>query len=863
MFLSVLLVVISRYNFLLFHTLAELFAIVVAVLMGVVAWQMYPFTRNNYLMYLGTGYFWIAVLDLMHAFAYKDMNILEVTGPNVGTQYWIMTRYLEALLLLSAPWFLNHHLRYKAAFYIFGFITFLVLYAIQNGYMPTTFIEGEGLTSFKIYSEYIIIALLALSILHISRKSEFIDQRIQYIVIIAIGLTMCAELAFTFYIDVFGLSNVLGHVFKLFSFWLVFIAMIRVTLQEPYKAMARDSSTYDAIPDATILIDKNGVIRHVNLEACELAVLQKNELIGENAHNRFHPSALNEDNCPICINRKNGLMLKAFEIEDESKNKWFDFTMSPAMGVDDFDGTVEVIRDISRRKNAEDEYEILNKLKNSIVDNLPATLFVKNASDGRYVEWNKAAEELTGIKREEMIGRNDYDFFPVSEADLYTGMDKKVLSEGVLHDIPEETIHTKYKGLRLLHTRKIPIFNQSGVASYLLGISQDITEQRKTEEMLRRSQKMDAIGQLSGGIAHDFNNQLGIVMGYLEFLKQSVIGKEKQTVWIDTAFKAASRCVELTKQLLLFSRTNATDKNVVVINETIIAMEDVINKSVTPEVKIDYQLDSNLKSIAIDKGELGDAIVNLVINSRDSMNEGGEIIVRTSNVYLDSEFVITETGLSTGEYVMLEIKDNGFGMSKDTLEHIFEPFFTTKEVGKGTGLGLAMVYAFVQRYEGTIKVDSELGKGTSIKLYIPCSENVVKPKLDDADIDRYMVFPRGKESVLIVDDEEDLLNLLGDYLDSLGYTVTKARNAIKALGILEKETFNMMFSDIVMPGGMSGYELAEKVNKQYPQMKILLSSGYGVDKAALSHPSAYNNRFINKPYTKQDIAIKVREMLDE
>lgn len=860
--LAVFLTIISQFNYLLFHTLAELFAIIVAVMMCVVAWQMYPFTRNNYLMYLGAGYFWVGMMDLVHTLTFKGILIYNAIDPGMTIQFWIVARFIEAFLLLTSPWFLNARLNYRVAFGAYAVLSVFGYVLVYSGSMPSMYLIGEGLTNAKVFSEYVIISILAGAIVYLWRQREFLDQRILKIMMVSIGLTMCSELAFTFYVEYSGIANLVGHILKLFSFWLIFMAMIRTTLQEPFTIMSRGANTYDAIPDATILVNRDGVIFQVNQAACALANMSKKELIGKHSHEYFHPNNIDSDDCVICKASLDGYHISNVELEDTERDLFLDYTLSPVVEGADVDGMVVVVRDITHRKQVEQKLEDLSELKNSIVENLPAILFVKTAKDHRYVEWNKAAEDLTGLSREEMLGKNDYDFFTEDEASFYVDMDKKVLSEGVLHDIPEEPIHTRFKGVRLLNTRKIPIFNQQGEASYLLGISQDITTKRETEEMLRRSQKMEAVGQLSGGIAHDFNNQLGIVTGYLEFLKVFVEGQEKQKGWVEHALKAANRCVELTRQLLLFSRSKPAGKMNIDINQSINDIEDIIEKSVTPEVKILYQLDPNLWQVSIDENELEDAVVNMIINSRDAMPDGGEITIRTSNIYLDNDFVIASPGMKTGEYSMLEIKDNGFGMSKDVIDHIFEPFFTTKPVGKGTGLGMSMVYSFVQRYEGSIKIDSSPGAGSSIKIYLPKATDEDYDTVTEIDNDRLMNMPRGSETVLIVDDEIDLLNLAGDYLESLGYKSIKASNGVEALDILKKYTIDIVFSDIVMPGGINGYELADQVREKYPGIKVLLSSGYTGKSTGTVYKAVYKELIVAKPYTRQDLAHRIRSVLD-
>lgn len=852
------LALVSQTDLLLFHTLTGLFTAMVAVLMFVVAWQMYPFTKNKFLMFLGCGYLWVGLLDIFHTIAYKGVDVYGIANGNMAAQFWVVSRYMEAILLLSAPWFLTHKLPYRFVFYGFGLFFVITYYSIVNNFFPIMFVDDLGSISLNAISEYIVVVLLGLSVFVVWKRRQYMDKNIVHLILLSIVLTMCSEFLFSFYINHNSIANIFAHFLKFLSYWFVFMAMIKTTLQEPFIAMARDSSTYDAIPDAVLLVDMNGVIHQTNLAACDLSGLKKEELIGKVSHDLFHYSSVEKDECYLCENSREGNRVNAYEVEDSKNNRWFDFTLSPVGTDSEYKGRLEVIRDITGRKLMEQKLEDVNDLKNSIVENLPAMLFVKKAEDHCYVEWNKAAEEITGIRREEMLGKNDFDFFTHEEAEFYISMDKKVLAEGKMHDIPEETMHTKYKGVRLLHTRKIPILNHDGSPSYLLGISQDITENRETEELIRRSQKMEAVGQLSGGIAHDFNNQLGIVTGYLEFLKEFLKAEEKQSAWIRSAQKAAQRCVELTSQLLLFSRTKSPGKSTIDINGVINNIEDIINKSVTPEVKVFFQFEATLWPVVLDESELGDAVVNMVINSRDAMPHGGDIIIRTSNVYLDDEVMIADQGTRPGDYVMLEVQDNGTGMSKEVVERIFEPFFTTKPVGSGTGLGMSMVYSFVQRYDGTIKIDSTTGYGTSIRIYLPRAGEEDPLSRSVIDPDHVMVLPKGTERVLVVDDELELLNLTGEYISSLGYEVFKAVNTVDAIEILSHETIDLVFSDIVMPGGMSGYELANEIKNKYSTVKVILSSGY----VGRSPTTKYDGVVVNKPYTRQEIAFQIRSVFN-
>jgi len=854
---SAVLIPLSFFNFLLFHTLAEFFAITIAILTSVVAWNMYPFTRNNYLMYIGSGYFWIGALDLLHAMSYKGMKVIPGSSANMGAQFWIGTRYLEALLLLSAPWFLTHSFNRNRYFISFGVIASIIASLVYTGYFPDAFVPGTGLTNFKIYSEYFIVSILAVAIYYLYSQRAFIESQIVNVLIVSIVFTMFAELAFTFYVNVYGLSNIVGHIFKIFSYWFIFQAVITTTLKEPFLVMSKGASTYDAIPDATIVVDENGIIRQANNEAHKLSNYKINELIGKNNHEIFHAENVKIEHCLVCQAIINSTELRGLELEIDENKIWYDFSLSKIIGASNLNGTVEVIRDISQRKRAEKKVKELDILKNSIVDNLPNMLFVKDVNDHRYVEWNKAAEELTGLLKEEMVGNNDFDFWPEEQAQFFIDKDNEVIQSKKLFDIPQEPITTKFKGTRTVHTKKIPIFDDDGNAKYLLGISEDVTDKIRTEEMLRHSQKMEAVGQMSGGIAHDFNNQLGVILGYTELLLEQPLS-ENQINWLKEVRTAADRCVELTQQLLIFSRKGKVDKKVINVNTLFSEMEVMIKRTLTPEIDVKYYFTGSLWPIEVNPGACKDVMLNLVLNARDAMPDGGSLTIETSNSVISEKSAEKLPNLSPGEYVQIMISDSGHGMSKAVYERIFEPFFTTKEVGKGTGLGLSMVYGFVHRYGGDILLDTNPGEGATFRIYLP---RVAEYESETEVVTENKIYQKGHENILIVEDETALAEYAEEILKERGYTVYSAANAADALTILENTSIDLLFTDIVMPGGMSGYELAEKATQMNANLKVLVTSGFADKVEGNEKYAKYEFELISKPYNRDDLLEKLRLLL--
>lgn len=406
-------------------------------------------------------------------------------------------------------------------------------------------------------------------------------------------------------------------------------------------------------------------------------------------------------------------------------------------------------------------------------------------------------------------------------------------------------------------------YDENGTPLRSIGVVHDITHRKHTEEALRRSQKMDAVGQLTGGIAHDFNNIMGIILGNVELLELQNIQDEKISKRLEPIKKSAERAVNLTRQLLSFSRRKSDQLSATNINDQISEMKSLIVHSITPEIEVAYQFSKDLWITKIDTGDFQDAVLNIVINARDAMDRSGHLTIGSTNCHLDEKYCSHNPEVKQGDYVQLIISDNGKGMSEQQQERIFEPFYTTKAEGSGTGLGLAMVFGFVERSQGHIKAYSELGIGTTFRIYLP---RVYKTneRVSVHSVDNSTSIPQGNETVLVVDDEEGLRELARDTLEYLGYKVLVSRNGKRALQVLkDNPDINLLFSDVVMPGGINGYELAEQAEEMYPHLKILLTSGYTQKAVARNSQARYANNLLSKPYSRQELAKTIRNTLGE
>ena len=465
-----------------------------------------------------------------------------------------------------------------------------------------------------------------------------------------------------------------------------------------------------------------------------------------------------------------------------------------------------------------------------------------------------------------MFGINPDEFQPTLETFLdvihpddrervntaYTGSLTKRLPYSIDHRIrmPDGTIkHVK--------ERCETFYDKDGKPIRSTGTVQDITEQVNMEEILRHTQKMDALGKLTGGIAHDYNNMLGVVIGFSELLEGALSEQPKLAKYAHEIHHAAKRGAKLTKKLLSFSRKKSINADVLNINSLLQDERHMLEKTLTARIQLKLELDNDLWPVKLDIGDLEDAIINLSINTMHAIDGNGELCLHTSNEVIN-EIDAKLLKLEPGNYVLLNIIDTGIGMDESIRERIFDPFFSTKG-NKGTGLGLSQVYGFVERSNGAIKVYSEPGQGTHFTLYFPryyendISEHVIETSPEKDSI--------GKETILVVDDEQALLGLSFEILNQSGYSVICAQSAKQALSILETEPIDLLISDVIMPE-MDGYQLAKLVQKKYPHVKIQLSSGFSESKHHGTADEILRQNLLDKPFNSKALLQRVRTLLD-
>jgi PAS domain S-box-containing protein len=867
--LAFLLVATAQYNFLLFHTLAELFAIIIAFIIFALAWKTNEFTTNRFLLFLACGYFWIGSLDLLHALVYKGMSIFPVGGANASTQFWIGTRYLEAILLFSASFSTRANFNKDRVFGIFGVISLILSYLILSEQFPASFIEGSGLTPFKVNSEYAIIAILAASIFCFYRQRKNLDPREFQLIIASIVLTMAAELAFTFYVSVYGLSNMVGHIFKFFSFWFIFHAVVTTNLKKPYQELIQSQKynrrLFDDSSIGMALCHMDGQLIDIN-PAFAAIIGRTVEETKTLSYWDITPETYARDEQRQLEDLSRTGACGPYEKEYIHKDgRLIPVRLSGTLIEED--GTqliLSSVEDISEHEEskaaqvkAERELQESEHRFQTILDNTPAAVTIRDPQ-GVFLFSNQTFSAWVNKAPEEVIGKTPGDFFPPEQAAQISDSDREILTQGLFSTTEVVRLFPDGK-TRTLINNKCPIYSADGNITAFGNILTDITEFKETEAALRQSQKMEAVGQLTGGLGHDFNNLLQIMSGNIELMRFLDNIDDKMEGHLDKVQRAVLKGKALTQRLLAFSRKQALSPKATDINDLAQGLENMLKRTLGEPVELRTILEPNLWSAMIDPDQLEHALVNLALNSRDAMPDGGKLSIETANITLDDGFAQQREDVTPGDYVLVAVTDTGQGMTPDDVMRAFDPFFTTKGVGEGSGLGLSMVYGFVKQSQGHVSIYSEIDKGTTVKIYLPRT----KLEIEDSEAPEAMQFARGNERILIVEDDPMVREVPSAILRGMGYGIVEAKDGREAIQHLQTEKFDLLFTDVVLPGGMNGRQIADQARKLQPDIKILFATGYAEN--AIVHNGQLDKGVImvNKPYLRQELLSKIRFVLGE
>lgn len=608
--------------------------------------------------------------------------------------------------------------------------------------------------------------------------------------------------------------------------------------------------------DLILVTDRKGHFIEVSPSAKTILGYQPSEMIGRLGSEFIYPEDLNATRNEMRIARR-GRDTRNFDcryIHKDGSPVSLNWTgvWSEAEARHFFIG-----RDMTRQKELENAQRIAKETLAAVID-APPIAIVCLSSERLVTIWSRAAEEIFGYKAAEVLGR-PYNLVPPGDdaRNEYDNLFERALSGEILRNI-HVTRSRKDGSLVDISFDAAPMHGPDGVKAVAYALS-DITERNKLERQLRHSQKMDAIGQLTGGIAHDFNNMLGVITGTIDILAEAVADKPDIASIAKLISEAADRGAELTGRLLAFSRKQPLKPSDTDANAAATQAVQLLAPTLGEQIDIEWKLVPDAWPALVDSGQLVTALLNLAVNARDAMPNGGKLTIETANVFLDEAYATSHTEVTAGPYVLFAVSDTGTGIPPEIREKVFEPFFTTKDVGQGTGLGLSMVYGFVKQSGGHIKLYSEEGQGTTFKIYLPralSSADGNDTRAPDSQVSA------GSETILVVEDDPIVRESVTAQLKTLGYRILIAVNAAEALAIIDEGTdFDLLFTDVIMPGGMHGGELAKEAAKRRSSLRVLFTSGY-TETAVIHHgrldPGVL---LLQKPYRISDLARMVRQAL--
>ncbi len=632
--------------------------------------------------------------------------------------------------------------------------------------------------------------------------------------------------------------------------------------EEKYRLLVENQT------DLVVKVNNEGRFLFVSPSYCEMFGKRADELLGQTFMPLVHPD--DQAGTAEAMRALYNPAHRAYvEQRAMTRHGWRWIGWQDTAVVDPQGQVIEIVgvgRDITERKQTEEALGKSEKRFRDIAEYALEWIWEVNA-EGQYTYASQVVEKILGYSPEEILQKHFYDLFhPDDKESLKKAGFAAFDTKQPFREFINRNVH-KNGQIVWLSTNGIPMLDDKGSLLGYRGADTDITDRKRAEEenaalqdQLRQSQKVEAIGQLAGGIAHDFNNLLTVIQGNSQLSLMDLQEGDPLKANIEEIQEAAKRAADLTRQLLAFSRKQILEMRVLDLNQVLQRLDKMLRRVIGEDIHLTMFLPESIWKVKADPGQIEQVIINLAVNARDAMPEGGKLTIETANVELDEEYAKRHIAVQPGRYVMLSMSDTGVGMTPEVRERIFEPFFTTKEKGKGTGLGLSTVYGIVKQSGGNVWVYSEPGQGTTFKIYLP----QVDEPLEELREEVVKEISRGHETILLVEDEDVVRKLAVRVLKRQGYKVLEAPDGGKAFMLCEayKEPIHLILTDVVMPG-MSGRKLVDRLKVIHPEIKVLYMSGY-TDNAILHHGILEpGTNFIQKPFTIDGLARKVREALDK
>jgi PAS domain S-box-containing protein len=754
------LYVSSLHSYLLFHGIAEIFSISICACIFIITLNSRHFIQNGYLLFIGVAYFFVAVIDGVHTLAYKGMGVFPGYDSNLPTQLWIAARYLQSISLLVAPAFFRKKPNLTVLFVFYTAISATLLIAIfSRNLFPDCFLEGVGLTSFKIISEYIISVILLVSLLLLALDRRQFESGVFKLLAASIIITILSELAFTSYVSVYGFFNLLGHFLKILAFYLVYKAIVETGFRRPYSLIFRELyeerqnlkaeiETKESLQKALKLSEEkyrtvadfaydweywiNPAGRFVYVSpSCERVtgykptefvtnpnllldiILDEDRLIFKQnvGRHRSFADSPGEQAIDFRILHKNGEIKWIGHVSQEVYDNEQQFL-----------GTRASNRDITERKYLERERAKAEEKSTTILESISDAFF--SIDDNMVVTYfNQAAAMALGRRREEVTGNMLFDVFPEARGTIFEQNYTRSLKEKI--PLSFETYFGTPPYENWYDVRTYP--DQNGISVFF----QIITERKRledermeTERKLLHAQKLESLGIMAGGIAHDFNNQLAVVLGNLELALTDQTLDPETLLSIESAIGAAKRSAELSRQMQVYTGNILYFPEDLDLNEFLNRNLAQLKSTVSKHVALNFETYSTLPIVKGDAEQLRRLIMNILVNASEAIaDKDGNVTIRTGFMDCDQAYLsrsLLEEKPAPGRFVFLEVSDTGSGMDPETQRKLFDPFFSTKFWGRG--LGMAEVIGIVKGHQGAIIVDSEVGKGTTVRVLFPAAD---------------------------------------------------------------------------------------------------------------------------------------------
>ncbi len=924
-----LLYVISRYNYNLFHSFADGVSIIIAAFAFTIIWNSRSLVDNNYFLVVGIGFFFFAFLNFLHLLGNKGMGIFPEYG-NMGPTFYIAGRYVLSATLMIAPIFIHRKLNTALVFLSYALVTVLFLFSVfYLKVFPACIIEGVGLTPFKIISDYIIIFILIGALILLITNRRFFDPGVLRAIVFSIIFLIASGLTFTLYTDPFGVTNLIGHLFQIASFYLVYVVLVETSVTKPQEILFRKLKEHevmltenlqrldlantglqqeiaerkriedvlrqnerllrdiiDSSPSAIYLKDLEGRFITVNTRLEKMLGMARENIRSKSCSDIHAKGVLDYWQTHDLQVIKSGLPMQVEEAADLEdglhvflSNK---FPLIDASGK--LYGVGSISHDITERKRVEEALRKAHEELEIRVQERTAELrqseelaqdqrreieaYYHTAPIGlcvldtnlRFLRVNERLAEMNGLTTSDHIGRTVRETIP-RIADEAERIVRRIIETGEPVTGMEITSEISIDGgpRRVWVVDWHPVKNSLGKVVNISVVVEEVTERRNLEDHLRQSQKMEAIGTLAGGIAHDFNNILAAIIGFTEIALEDAEDRPDIQRSLEKVLKSGTRARELVKQILTFSRKTKRERGPLSLSPIIKETIQLLRASIPTMIEIRVSITAGSDMVLASPVEIQQILMNLAVNAAHAMQqEGGIIEVSLADIRFESDTIISGEHLTPGDYVRLEVKDTGTGMSFDIVKRIFEPFFTTREVGKGTGMGLAVVYGIVKDLQGAITVESEVGKGSIFKVFLPRMEgDIIKEAL------RAPATPGGTERILFIDDEDMLAEWGRATLQRLGYRVTAVTDSVEALKIFSTDPsfFDLIITDHAMPH-MAGFQLVSEFLTMRRDIPIILCTGFSETISPEKARQMGIREFLYKPLVKQELAEAVRRVLD-